>query len=96
PKTEAIDSLSLEGRNIQGMGDISAYGLSGEAGVLVQKLAESSPLYKAGIRPDDVLVAVDGKKLKDITQFRQSLSNKKSIKLTLSRKQKEQTVSVTL
>ncbi|MEG0024850.1 MAG: PDZ domain-containing protein [Akkermansia sp.] len=96
PKTEAIDSLSLEGRNIQGMGDISAYGLSGEAGVLVQKLAESSPLYKAGIRPDDVLVAVDGKKLKDITQFRQSLSNKKLIKLTLSRKQKEQTVSVTL
>ncbi len=48
-------------RNISGLGDRSAYGLPDESGVLVLAVPPGSAAQKFGLRPDDVIVAADGK-----------------------------------
>lgn len=96
PQTEPMEPLGMQGRNIKGMGDISAYGLSGESGVLIQSLKTSGPLYTAGCRADDVIIAADGKPVKDTATLRKTLEGKKGVRLTVSRKQVEITVKVRL
>lgn len=52
-------------RNILGQGEMSAYGLAGEVGVLVLDVPHGSPLVKSGILKDDVIVSVNSKAVKD-------------------------------
>lgn len=96
PKPESFASLGMEGRNIKGMGDVSAYGLPGETGVLILKLEPSSCLYKEGARPDDVVIAVDGQDVQNAEALRKMLEGKKSLRMTISRKQIESILNVVL
>ena len=96
PQTESFASLGMEGRSIKGMGDVSAYGLSGETGVLILKLELSGKLYRAGVRQDDVIIAIDEQPVKNTASLYDRLKNKKSIHMTISRKQSEMEIEINL
>jgi Right handed beta helix region len=50
-------------RNIIGEGEMSAHGLPGETGVLIVDLPTDSPLAKAGVKKDDVILGANEKKV---------------------------------
>jgi hypothetical protein len=52
--------LGADVRNIIGLGEQSAHGLTGETGVLVLQVPPASPLAKAGLKPGDVIVGMNG------------------------------------
>ncbi|MNX99039.1 serine endoprotease [compost metagenome] len=61
--------LGVSVRNILGHGEMSAYGLAGETGVLVLDIPHGSPVIKSGMQKDDVIVGINSvpvKELKDL------------------------------
>ena len=56
-------------RNIVGLGDRSAYGLASESGVLVLSVPERSDAARAGLKPDDVILACNGTPVRTIADL---------------------------
>jgi serine protease Do len=74
-------------------------GLKEPQGALVAEVQSDTPAAKAGIKSGDVILAVDGQRLKDARDLSRRTAAQKpgaTIKLTLSRDGKERTVDVTL
>jgi PDZ domain-containing protein/parallel beta helix pectate lyase-like protein/pectate lyase-like protein len=79
-------------RNIIDEGEMSAFGLAGVTGILVLDAPAESPLAKAGLKKNDVILSVDGAKTADTAALlRQNsvLSAGSSLKIGISRDQKE-------
>jgi hypothetical protein len=55
--------MNVKVRNIVGQGEMSAYGLPGETGVLVLEVPADNALAKSGLQKDDVILTADGKKV---------------------------------
>jgi len=56
-------------RNVNGMGDRSAYGLAAELGIIVISLKDAPGLARSGLQPGDVIVEAGGKSIKDIYEL---------------------------
>ena len=63
------DWLGMKVRNIVGQGEMSAYGLPGEVGVLIVEIPADHVLAKAGVQKNDVIRKVDGKKIDAVTDL---------------------------
>jgi membrane-associated protease RseP (regulator of RpoE activity) len=77
-------------RNILGLGEQSAHGLSGETGILVLDVPNDSPAARAGLRVNDVILGVDGitvDTVSDLVHATAGTAAGKSIELTVSRDQ---------
>jgi len=61
--------LGARVKSIVGLGEVSAYGLPGETGVLVLELEPSSPLARAGLRKNDVLVGVGTQAIRTVSDL---------------------------
>jgi serine protease Do len=76
-----------------------SFGRDEAGGVLIAEVQKDGPADKAGIKSGDILIELDGKKITDISQFRQDvaqiLPNTKT-KLVLFRDGKNRTVTVTV
>ena len=83
------DWLGARVRNIVGQGEMSAHGLPGETGVLILEIPDSSPLAKAGVHKEDVIVAADGKKIDSISDLPGTARS-----LSISRDQNVQIITV--
>jgi len=73
--------------------------LKTDYGVLITEVASGGPAEKAGLKPQDVIVSLDGKKVEDEAQFRQYLNAKRPeevIKVEVLRKERHRTFAVTL
>jgi len=84
--------LGVSVRNITDVGEMSAFGLPGVAGVLVLEVPADSALAKAGLRKNDVILSINGEKTADTaTLLKQAseLSGGKPLKIGMSRDQKE-------
>ena len=89
--------LGVQIRNIIGMGEQSEHGLAGETGVLVLDVPANSPLAKAGLRSNDVIIALDAKTIDSVSDLRQSAhwsSAGTSFSLTVLRDQ--QSINLTI
>jgi serine protease Do len=76
-----------------------ALGLKQVGGALVTEPQADSPAAKAGLKPGDVIVSLDGTALKDSRELAQrvgTMSPGTSVKLNVLRDGKEQTMTVTL
>ena len=74
-----------------------ALGLPDAEGVLVSKVVEDSPADKAGIRIEDVIVSVNGKKTPDMNQLRNliaSITPGETVEVVIYRKGEKKTLKV--
>jgi len=83
-------------RNIQGLGDRSAYGLPDESGVLILDVPPGSPAQKAGLAIEDVIVAAGGKPVRTVTDLMEIVTGKppSRMPLTIIRGQRKSEVAV--
>ncbi|HXR04259.1 MAG TPA: PDZ domain-containing protein [Verrucomicrobiae bacterium] len=84
--------LGASVRNIADEGEMSAFGLPGVTGVLVLEVPAGSAPAKAGLRKNDVILSVNGRKTADTAALlRQApaLPAGSSLKIGVSRDQKE-------
>lgn len=88
------EHLGLSCRAIRGMGDVSSYGLPGEAGALVVSVDGNGAFFRAGGRNGDVIFKAAGKTVKNLNEFLSLATNKKTLKLTVFRNQREMTLTV--
>lgn len=68
-KTSTISFLGGTLKNIEGLGDRSAYGLPDETGILVTSTGQKSLLTQSGLLEKDVIRTADGKAVKNIRAF---------------------------
>jgi S1-C subfamily serine protease len=74
-------------------------GLPGTDGVLISMVIADSPAEKAGLKHGDVIVTLDGVKVKDFNDFLLKIGNHSpgdTVQLGIIRDKKERTVSLTL
>ncbi|KKM85436.1 hypothetical protein LCGC14_1289050 [marine sediment metagenome] len=74
-----------------------SFGLPHTKGALVTKVLEGSPADKAGVKDDDFIIAVNGKKTADVDELRNRIAQVKrgdAAKLTVWRGGKEKTLTV--
>jgi serine protease Do len=74
-------------------------GLSGRHGALVSDVTSGGPAEKAGIRSGDVIVAFNGKEIRDEHELPQSVASTnpgKTVDVRLLREGKEMTIAVTI
>lgn len=89
------------GVQIQRINDdhMKALKLKNKDGALVSQVMEGSPAEKAGVKAGDVIVAFDGKKIKDTHQLPMLVGNTqvgKSVKLEIIRNSVTKTLTVTV
>ena len=86
-------------RNIVGLGEVSAAGSPGETGVILLEVPDTSDAAKAGFFAGDVLLAFNGKpikELKDLLQDTQQDVAGKAASVTILRYQQESTIMIKL
>jgi len=83
-------------RDISGLGDRSAYGLSDESGVLLLDVPVASPAAMTGLQKDDVIIACNNQPVRTVSDLQKLRDKAAGQKLTLliSRKQKQINVEV--
>ncbi|MFM9908944.1 MAG: PDZ domain-containing protein [Chitinophagaceae bacterium] len=96
-KSPPIEWLDAVLRNVTGVEDKSAYGLSSGSGVIVVSINES--IQPSGLQTKDVITAVEGKPIKDIFELMnhyQSVNWTGQMNVTLLRNQQETIISLKL
>jgi hypothetical protein len=91
----AVNWLGATVRNVADEGEMSAFGLSGVTGVLLLDIPGESPLAKADLRKNDVILSVNDAKTTDTAALlRQApeLTAGNALKLRVSRDQKEMVI----
>lgn len=89
--------IGLQGRPIDNRLLRTQLQLATDVGVAIESVMPDSPAEKAGLRPDDILVAVDGEPLAELSYLQSVVAEKhdKAIELKIIRLAKEETVEVT-
>lgn len=89
--------IGLQGRPIDNRVLRTQLQLAGDVGVAIETVMPKSPAEKAGLRQDDILVAVDGEPLSDLAYLQSVVAEKhdKPIELKVLRLAKEEVIKVT-
>ncbi len=85
-------------RNVADEGEKSALGLPGVTGVLVLEVPTGTPLARAGLQANDVILSMNGTKVPDVATLRQevpALAEFQAMTLEILRQQKLRTLKVT-
>jgi serine protease Do len=86
-------------RNIVGLGEVSAAGTPGETGVILLEVPDTSDAAKAGFFAGDVLLAFNGKPIKELKDLLQDTKQNvagKTASVTILRYQQESTIMIML
>jgi Do/DeqQ family serine protease len=76
-----------------------SYGLKTTEGVVVSQVVKDSPAARAGLKEGDIVTAFDGRKIKDLTDFRLKVADApvdKSVRVDLLRNGQPRSLYVTL
>ncbi len=106
---EVIDQLKEQGRVVRGwlgvqIGPLSkdlaeGLNLEGVQGVLINDVFEDSPAQKAGVKPGDVVLAIDGQKVSSAKELQFIVARRRvgsTVKLTINRDGKTMHLDVKL
>lgn len=75
------------------------WGAGKDSGILVDSIVDDSPAAKAGLRPGDVIVAIDGKEVGRSGELRRALAERKegdAVRIEILRGRARQTLVATL
>jgi serine protease Do len=75
------------------------YGVSSDAGIVVQEVSDDSPASRAGIRPGDIITSFDGARVRDVTGFRLKVADapvEKRVAVGILREGRPSNIMVTL
>lgn len=78
---------------------LNRFGVTSATGAFVQKVQSNTGAAEAGLEPGDVIVAIDGRRVRSATDVGTAVRAKSAgdtVQLTIERKGQEQTVSATL
>ncbi len=92
--TNTYIGVTLESLNKQ-LGEY--FGVKDGNGVLISEIQKDSPAEKAGLRAGDVITAIDGSPVDEVSEVREAVSDKKegeSMDLTILRDKREQKIAV--
>jgi S1-C subfamily serine protease len=98
-KTAEVAWLDVVLRNVKGLGDRSAFGLSSENGVIIVSVKSNKGLAISGLQPKDVLLAVDDKPINnifDLFSHYQRVNWKGKMNGTIMRSQQIETINIQL
>ena len=98
-KTAEVAWLDVVLRNVNGLGDRSAFGLSSENGVIVISVKSTKGSAVSGLQPKDVLLAVDDKPINnifDLFSHYQRVNWQGKMKGTIMRSQQIETINIQL
>ena len=73
--------------------------LTADYGVVIIETMKDSPASEAGLQPNDVIIAIDGKKIRSMSDLKRNLfeyKNNDDVELTIIRNGNEQDVALTL
>jgi len=90
--TRPMQWLGARVRNIANEDEMSAFGLPGVTGVLVLEVRNGSPLFKAGLAKDDVILEVNSGPTTDVASLIRNAPNRPSqaaLRIKVVRHQKE-------
>jgi len=106
---QVMDALITKGKVVRGWLGVyiqnidqniaSAMDLSTTEGALVSSVTENSPAQKAGINAGDVIIALDGEKIKEVTQLRNEVASRSpdsEVTLTVLRNGEKKKIKVML
>lgn len=99
PATVRVRRLGAEVRVAEGEGDLSVFGLMPEdlgSALVVVKVQKDGPCSSAGIQPNDVLLTVDGRKVRGVKSLEQLLPPSGELKVTIRRNQENKNVAMQL
>lgn len=77
----------------------ASYDLPVEEGVFVARVEKGTPAAKAGLKAGDIITAVGGEKVKNVTDLRSAIAKRKigeKVNVEINRNKKRSTVSLTL
>lgn len=66
---ETTEFLDAKFKNIGDIAEQSAYGIADSNGAILMEMSESSPFFKSGFRPGDVMVEMDGVKIHSVKEL---------------------------
>ncbi len=98
-KTAEVDWLNVVVRNVSGLGDRSAFGLSSENGVIILSIKTINGIVISGLQPNDVLLAADDKPINnifDLFNHYQKVNWMGKMKGTIMRSQQIQNINIQL
>ncbi len=99
PAAVRVRRLGAEVRVAEGEGDLSVFGLMPEdlgSALVVVKVQKDGPCSSAGIQPNDVLLTVDGRKVRGVKSLEQLLPPSGELKVTIRRNQENKNVAMQL
>jgi membrane-associated protease RseP (regulator of RpoE activity) len=94
-----IDFLGAKVSNIRGLGERSAAGLDSEKGVMIRETAESSLAKRSGLRPGDVIIALNENPVDNVRQLVEHYQGERwrgKIQLAIIRDQKRSQLAIKL
>ena len=99
PAAVRVRRLGAEVRVAEGEGDLSVFGLMPEdlgRALVVVKVQKDGPCSSACIQPNDVLLTVDGRKVRGVKSLEQLLPPSGELKVTIRRNQENKNVAMQL
>ena len=86
------EELIKNGRVVRGYMGMSAY--DSPKGIMISKVLENGPAYKSGLRPQDIIISIDNKKIQDIQQVVKIVASLKvNQKVILTYKREKELIS---
>jgi C-terminal processing protease CtpA/Prc len=97
-ETDLLGGEEILGVSVGRISDVLRYHLKIEEneGVIITDINENGPLYKAGLRKNDIILKADGQSVKDYDSLLKALQGKAEVKLTVLKAGKKEEIVVTL
>ncbi len=91
--------VGITGVDVETFERASGVDIAAEYGVVIVEILNNSPSFEAGLKPQDVIIAIDGDRIESMSDLKRNLyeyKNDDKAELTIMRNGQEQNLTITL